>query len=582
MKQFCDRENEKNSGFLFKRENCTHSQEMVRRVSLDRNDTQIHNFTSQSSKRTHSPHELSSREIKSGKSVPLTIAPNYHNKTSSSHSCSKYTCSELNTIKKKDMYIHQKEKIQKNKCTSTSMLPQKSNYVNGANLRGSNQCSNKKNTPMTCVVKRLNGITEQINIKDIATILPNYIPYERKNNNTLLSSVFKTENDFENSHKNLGNISNLPVVYQNVELNLDLVKKCREASTSRKPSFSSQELQQPDKYVITRVNYCKRLIKRPHINMYMKECLHVSTCDINKPQVTPMLLKHSTNMILSKLKKMKCTGRTQSSTTVTNLTDNKFKKGTQFPQGDFSKNKIHGQSMVNRKVDETDIHRFNSSSLQSHDQAISKSFSKSSLMNERQDMVLQGALAKRTRVKSIEKKKCIEKVNSYKVVYESDDFVSIYKNRGEKTTNEKCIDVSSLLCIPGYVGRYLCESNSTLNYSHAQHNEYQQEKDKIQDGKKVNENLFKYDKHDENTTSVISPSPHEQHKHEQLCDGFENIFANDDMISYYLTKAVNCSPTLNLDLHYIMILNEITKRRESIRNTVRMGEVIHPNKNRIN
>ncbi|CAA9988472.1 conserved Plasmodium protein, unknown function [Plasmodium knowlesi strain H] len=582
------------------------------------------------------PRGISYREGKKGKDIPPSIASKRDNKTGSSLSWWNSFPSELNTQRKKSIHMNDNHIVEVGKTyTSINTTTNRSNYAYRADARTNTEA----NSTGICLVKRLNGKIEQIDMRDIQTAFPNYIPYERNENNTLLSSVFNSADDTEKSKGKVGDISNLPVVYQNVELDLDLVKKCRQASTSRKafsqmrqrsvkhsakiklpigiPPLGQTALGSHRKTLLPPRSFsCNNTIynpsdcrqssvlrstsqKRTFSNVQtwysapggesnFPSCgkcpikrfpsaqhpEHASTMSLCSPEVvppkkdatpqtsllkryaTPMLLKHSTNMILSQLKKMKGSHGIHEKGTCMKLENKEKQKEVQFEPSSFSKKHMDHQPAVDGKIDKVDYPRCNSSSVKNYHQVDVRSnpCNISTGGYRGGDLTLQKLLAKKTKVKSIEEEKYIEKVNSYKVIYQSDDFVSIYQNGGDKIIKDHCIDMSSLLCIPGYVGGYLCESNSTVHHSHANGKENPQEKDIERSGSIVSARSF---------------TTHAQQEQGKLWIDPDVDLLNDNLILYHLRKAIDSSLTLNVDLQYLVLLNEKLKNRKSVGESLR-------------
>ncbi|GAB66722.1 hypothetical protein PCYB_095060 [Plasmodium cynomolgi strain B] len=155
--------------------------------------------------------DISYREAKNGKKgIPPSIASNSDNKTGSSRSCWSYAPPKWNAQKKKHTHVNDNHIVETKKAyTSISTAPHRSNYTYRADPRTKTESS----SPRICLVKRLNGKLEQIDMKDIQTAFPNYIPYERNDNGAFLSSVFSPVEDTEQQTQGkVGDISNLPVV----------------------------------------------------------------------------------------------------------------------------------------------------------------------------------------------------------------------------------------------------------------------------------------------------------------------------------------------------------------------------------
>ncbi|KJP85849.1 hypothetical protein AK88_04497 [Plasmodium fragile] len=590
MKQFYHGEN-KTSGASSDRANKTLSQDEIAGVPLT-------GWKAESAGSPEQQRSISYREAKNGNVIPPSIASNSDNKTGSSRSCWSYSPPDLNAQKNKQTHMHDNHIAETKKAHTPISTP----------LR-------------ICLVKRLNGKVEQIHMKDIHTAFPNYIPYERNDNSAFLSSVFSSSEDKDKTQGKVGDISNLPVVYQNVELNLDLVKKCRQASTSRKafsdakrcakiklPIGTTPSPSQTGNFSCNNTIYnpsgChpsnglrstsqKRTfsnvqtwnsatrqgsnffscgqspIRRFQSAQHPQNETTLSLCSpqvvaskrdatpqtsLLKPYAMPMLLKHSTNMILSQLKKTKGNERTHAKGTSTTIKNKDKQKEVQFGPSAFSKKQIDNQPIVDGQIDKVEYPRSNGSFKDYHQVvASSHSCSNSPVGCKKEDLTLQRMLAKTTKVKSIEKEKYIEKVNSYKVIYQSDDFVSIYQNRGDKIINDHCIDVSTLLCIPGYAGGYLCESNSTINQSHANGKENSQEEDTKGSG---------------SVASARSFTAHPKQEEDKLWIDPNVDLLNEDLILYHLRKAINSSLTLNVDLQYLALLNKRLKNRDSVGNSL--------------
>ncbi|EUD67295.1 hypothetical protein C922_02445 [Plasmodium inui San Antonio 1] len=603
MKRFYHRQN-KTSGGSSHRANCARSQNARAGVPST-------GCEAESTSTPQQPRGISYREAKKGKKgIPRSIASNSDNKTGSSRSCWSYALPDWNAPKKKQKHVDNHIVETKKAYTSISTAPHRSKYAHRPDPRPNIESS----SPRICLVKRLNGKVEKIDMKDIQTAFPNYIPYEKNDNSALLSSVFSSAEETDQTQGKVGDISNLPVVYQDVELNLDLVKKCRQASKSRNPfSGIRQRSAKPFSTVklpigTTRTSQtarrsnqkaprpsrsfsCNNTIYNPsafHPKNGLKSTPQKRTFSnvqtwsntpgggsnfsssgrspirrfqsaqtdtppqqtiLQKPYVIPMLLRHSTNMILSQLRKMKANQRTDTKGTSINIKNKEKQKEVQVGPSSFSKKQMDNQTIVNGKRDKVDYPCDNSSSVKDYHQVVvgTNCCSSSPVGGKKGDLTLQRLLAKKTKVKSIEKEKYIEKVNPYKVIHQSDDFASIYQNRGDRITNDHCIDVSSLLCIPGYVGAYLCESNSTVNHSYVNGKGKTQEKDTKRSG---------------SITSARSFTTHPQQEQGQLPIYPDLHLLNDDIILYYLEKAINSSPTLNVDLKYLLFLSETLKNRK--------------------
>ncbi|SBT71543.1 conserved Plasmodium protein, unknown function [Plasmodium malariae] len=562
---------------------------------------------------------------------------------------------------------------------------------------------NKKNKFLKtkCILKKINGEIKELNVKDIKTKLPNYVPYHQKTE-SVTTSLFKNKKTFSSTPTTIESITNLPIVYDNVHMNTDLVKKCRQASQNklsilRNCNWSNKILSKIKLPVGKNLNsqsVTNTRLKRGEFqnsyNEYLQNisgptfnplsnnvrsvsCHHISYCnDNNKEQntirsvsqklifcntevvydtpvgeakfrgfqddliklesvqkkdallfhssqvrlvksvVTPdmdslkdnltgMVLKHSKNMILSKLKSLKNNNHNNfqyrhNSSTRKSILKNKAK----ISKWNSTNSRGNSESHLSDRVEKEEVCSYDHPySLEDYNEKLNNSKKLSCnegvplFGNSAQDVTVERLLAEKPKIKSIQKKKCIEKISCYKVIHKSDDFISIYKNEGERTRNEPCIDVSSLLCKPGYVGNYLCESNSTKNYCHAMEEDDEIASRNEEEGVNMN-TLYKmkkkkknYNNNNNNNSSNKSDNNNSSNKsdnnnnsevdnnltstnnyelNEKLqIDEYGHIqeeyntqynFENDEIL-YHLRKAVICSPTLNLDLQYITLFDEI-------------------------
>ncbi|SCP04774.1 conserved Plasmodium protein, unknown function [Plasmodium ovale] len=628
----------------------------------------------------------------------------------------RYSQSQLENKKKKEMETkgklqrilnRKKGKQNPNMYNSTGRNENRIDFLKMSNIQNVYTNTNQGNIPQTgkfsncpmekdiinsflktkCILKKINGDIKEINIKDINTTLPNYIPY-RKKEDTNISAIFKTGGKFTSAHNTtLETLTNLPTVYEKVHMDWQLVQKCREASLSRNASINnchysdkafskiklsversvtgstgaysglmcgecynwqdkdaqrtkvaafacphklsrsfscsivncntpSKGVEKINRAVSQKLIVCNaekvyntpvgeakfrgfenEMIKfesvQDSLKFHSSEVKHIKSVvspDINsiKENLTPMVLKHSKNMILSKLRSLNSKRAGSSRHGENSPEDRVSENATGSPRWNSPKrkNNKHKPSYMTPHIDK---HRDNKEEnehtpynnnllpysyrgvLNDHKKEIHEK-TKLLFVHSDQNVTLEKILAEKPRVKSIEKKKYIERINGYKVIYKSDDFVSIYKKEDNRTIGEQCFDVSSLLCKPGYVGNYLCESNSTFNDSNVRENQKVMGtlEDDEYDREHANDNAWCMGKKCDRLTyggiytmkeNTATNEPHAFVEGEQLntMDDLEK----DDKILYHLTKAINSSPTLNVDLQYILIFNDMLQKQKS-------------------
>ncbi|CRG96500.1 conserved Plasmodium protein, unknown function [Plasmodium gallinaceum] len=545
--------------------------------------------------------------------------------------------------------------------------------------------NNSKCLKSNYILKKLNGEIKELNIKDASSILENYIPYQ--NNNISTENKFKTKRSLSSTINNLEDLNNLPIVYE--ERNLDLVKKCREASKKKiinkycskskipskiklpiKKSFkiltnSNLKLKYGDcclykenekkKRPSTTFNYSsKKYRSLSCINMnnvnhndknknreisqksllcnseefyttpigeaklcgFEKELMkfksvqnkinifHPSQVNYNKTinssninsvkkNLTPLVLKHSKNMILSKLKKLKPKKINNSKYRSSSLVDNILGKEN-FSKWNLLENNESLKNTTNFKIENKIINEKRKSKISSENEDLyilnyNKKLNQSKNLNSgknespfqinERDLTLSKILAEKPIVKSTEKKKVIEKINDYKVIYKSEDFVGIYKSNEDNEKKKNFIDFTSLLCKPGYIGDYLCETTSTINLSYIkkrkEENKYKKiSEDNNNENEKIRENNTSFNNEyytKENMAKGESEKINVEHQHQpNETTKYRNIFElnknENDEILYYLKEAVKNSPTINVDLQYIMIIfNEILEKEKKIK-----------------
>ncbi|CRH00321.1 conserved Plasmodium protein, unknown function [Plasmodium relictum] len=306
-----------------------------------------------------------------------------------------------------------------------------------------------------------------------------------------------------------------------------------------------------------------------------------------KENLTSMVLKHSKNMILSKLKKEKTKKKNNSKNRNNSLVDS-ILENDNFSKWNFlgnsknlqnttyqeAKNRINDENEKNKiSYENNDSFILNYNKKLNHSKNLIIRKTKSPFRIIEQDLTIAEILTEKPRVKSVEKKKVIEKINDYKVIYKSEDIMSIYKSNKNKEKDEHFLDVTSLLCKPGYIGNYLCETTSTINLSYIKKKKEESEKKKIiednnKDNEKMRENYISCN--NEYYVSGENREKNEKYQHEQNeCTKYKNMFElnkdENDEILHYLKEAIKNASAINVDLQYIMIIfNEILEKEKRI------------------
>ncbi|SBT35860.1 conserved Plasmodium protein, unknown function [Plasmodium ovale wallikeri] len=153
------------------------------------------------------------------------------NRKKGKHDSTMYSSTGINENRMDFLKMSNTQNVYTN--TNQGNIPQTGNF---------SSCSMEKDTinsflETKCILKKINGDIKEINIKDINTTLPNYIPY-RKKEDTNISAIFKTGEKFTSAHNTtLEVLTNLPTVYEEVHMDWQLVQKCKEASFSRNASI---------------------------------------------------------------------------------------------------------------------------------------------------------------------------------------------------------------------------------------------------------------------------------------------------------------------------------------------------------
>ncbi|SCM01477.1 conserved Plasmodium protein, unknown function [Plasmodium chabaudi chabaudi] len=474
------------------------------------------------------------------------------------------------------------------------------------------------------MLKTVNGELKELNNIDTCKILKNYIPYTKTN--TFNISTNLTQKLFSYTYHDLNNFDNLPTIYQTQNFNTDLVKKCRDASKntvtdirkhcqcSKKEmkkiketlngNLCSSNLDFPNKQNATSkyLTYPRDQIQRlscnkhgknkltnskksisnfPSINKSQSLLLQMDAQNCQTPQpashkkqkedpmpkheqaqacshtnmpikpkrnATATLLNHSKNMIISKIKNEK--------NNLSPLHKKEKDLTTNLKHYFVNNNKLTKVQNISNLVHKN----YNQKRCQSKNTLSDKN--KTFFENYKHNLTIEKVLGQTTRVKSVEKKKYIEKVNQYKVISKNDNFVSIYKNKENQNLNDQTVDLASLLCTPGYVGNYLHQSNSTNDNLHdnvKKSEKYENELANEQNhsrlanvqAKNEQPNLFFV----KNNLQV--PKCSNLNKSSKTNNQF--LTNQNDEILFHMTKAINSSPTLNLDLQYITLFIELLK-----------------------
>ncbi|ETB57458.1 hypothetical protein YYC_04350 [Plasmodium yoelii 17X] len=468
-----------------------------------------------------------------------------------------------------------------------------------------------------CMLKKINGELQELNNLDTCKILKNYIPYTKTTKFNIFNNS-KQRKHFSYNHYNLNNFDILPTIYQTQNSNTDLVKKCREASQNPITDLSKhckcsknqmkkiKEALNNDLYLnlpnrknelskylayprekiqrticsnknakkkITNSNRCLNKSQSmpfqvgsthfqtrqpdPHKTTdwmgdhdKVQNSSHTNICIKPQKNATTTLINHSRNMLISKIKNTRndfISLETKEKKLISTLPNLKH----YF----MSYDKLNKMQKISN-----DVHKNCNQTLIYPKNKLSEK--KKNCENLNHNLAIQKFLYQTDRIKSIKKKKCIEKINKYKVIYKSDDFVSIYKNEKNKNIDNDTVDLASLLCTPGYVGNYLDKSNSTNNDIFDNKEKNKMSKTKLLQNEEPNlsfvKNNLQVPKYYNINNSLNIP------KESQTSQKFNNQFLtkqNDDILQN-MTKAINSSPTLNLDLQYITFFTELLKNKK--------------------
>ncbi|SOV78297.1 conserved Plasmodium protein, unknown function [Plasmodium sp. gorilla clade G3] len=437
-------------------------------------------------------------------------------------------------------YINHKSYEKKKIYTTTSV---NSHEINNTNYKIQ---ENK------CILKKLNGEIKELNLNNIHEILPNYIPYQQniqdkynylKNKTTFSYSYASSKTMHERKCSKLGFIEKCTKVFKMKKAENRMHPHTNLCQKIKLPIIKNLIDKQALEGEAESCGFEKKLTKMEAVQgkntfpcqlsdvKHKKSAIFPNIHSV-KENVTPIVLKHSRNMILSKTKSLK------------------FKQMSNIPivEDTQKKEKIYPR---NNNIDSTIIKNTDKKN-KIYDDKEEKSIFEENMSNKQSNNFLEISSfdEKNSRIK-LEKKnnknKCsendtyIKKKMNYKVVYRSDDFVSIYKSDEDKNNKVKkeCIDTPSLLCKPGYVGKYLYESNSSINYS--------PNNDKNMNAINNNDNFKKL-----NETPNINEN---SGTHGYTEKNNINIHKYDDIL-YYMNKAIYNSPTYNIDVQYMSILNE--------------------------
>ncbi|SOV80374.1 conserved Plasmodium protein, unknown function [Plasmodium reichenowi] len=403
-----------------------------------------------------------------------------------------------------------------------------------------------------CILKKLNGEIKELNINNIHEILPNYIPYQQsiqhkynflKNKNACSYSYASSKTIHERKCSKLGFIEKCTKVFK---MNKDENKMHPDTNVCQKIKLPINKNLNDKQAFEGEAQLCgfeKDLTKMETVqgkNLFLYQSSDVKHYKSSifpnihsvKKNVTPIILKHSRNMILSKTKNLKF--KQMSNIPIVEETRKKEKI---YPRNNNINNTtIKIPDKKNKEYDdkqEQNIFEQNMNNKQSNN------FLEISSIDEKNSTI---KLEKQNhKNKCSEKDTYVKKKINYKVIYQSDDFVCMYKSDEDKNKKAKkeCMDASSLLCTPGYVGKYLYESNSSINYS--------PNRDKNINTINNNNNFKKLD---EKSNIIENSETHDYTEKNNI-----NIHKYDDIL-YYMNKAICNSPTYNIDVQYMNILNE--------------------------
>ncbi|CAD2105195.1 hypothetical protein YYG_02068 [Plasmodium vinckei petteri] len=401
-----------------------------------------------------------------------------------------------------------------------------------------------------CSKKEMKKIKEAINGSPCSN-LPNqqnaaskHLIYPREQIQRLSCSNINGKNKSKNLINSKKNICNFPSI--NKSQSLILQKDDKTCQTSQAKNHKKQ--------------------KEDHMPNHEQPqtCSHLNIPIKPKRNATTTLLNHSKNMIISKIKTEK------------NNLSPLYKKEKDLIAS--LKHYFVNNSKLNKvqKISNLVHKNYNQERSQSKNKLSDKN--KTFFENYKQNLTIEKVLGQTARVRSVEKKKYIEKINQYKVISKNSHFVSIYKNKENKNLNDQTVDLANLLCTPGYVGNYLYESNSTnenlidnVKKNEKSENELANEQNHIRpanvQAKNEQPNLFfvKNDLQAPKCSNLNEPSKiNNTHEECQIKNKINNQFLTNqsDEILFHMTKAINSSPTLNLDIQYITLFIELLKNQK--------------------
>ncbi|KEG02379.1 conserved Plasmodium protein, unknown function [Plasmodium vinckei vinckei] len=486
------------------------------------------------------------------------------------------------------------------------------------------------------MLKKINGELKELNNLDTSKILKNYIPYTKTNKFNMFTDLTQTNLSYKyddiNNFDNLPTIyqtqnldtdlvkkcrdasKNVPTdISKHCQCSEKEMKKIKEALNGSLCSNLTNQQNAASKYLIypreqiqrlscsnqnektklnnlinSKKNICNSpsinksqsfLIQKNHKNCqtsqatshkkqkedYMSShdqpqtCLHANLPIKPKRNPTTTLLNHSKNMIISKIKTEK-----------NNLTPLHKKEKDLIASLKYyfvNNNKLDNVQKISNLVHKN----YNQEPSQSKNKLSDKN--KTFFENSKQNLTIEKLLGLTARVKSVEKKKYIEKINQYKVISKNSHLVSIYKNKENKNFNDQTVDLANLLCTPGYVGNYLYQSNSTNEKcenelaNEQNHIKLTSEQNHIElaNVQAKNEQLVKNDLQVTKCPNLNEPSKiNNIHEECQIKNKINNQFLTNqnDEILFHMTKAINSSPTLNLDIQYITLFIELLKNQK--------------------
>ncbi|SOV16112.1 conserved Plasmodium protein, unknown function [Plasmodium sp. gorilla clade G2] len=428
----------------------------------------------------------------------------------------------------------------------TSLSEGKKKNMNTTKSVNSHQIKNEnyKIQENKCILKKLNGEIKELNLNNIHEILPNYIPYQQsiqdkydifKNKITCSYSYTSTQTMDKRKCSKLGFIQKCTKVFK-MKKDENKMHTCTNVCQKIKLPINNnlndiQALDDEDELCAFEKNLTKKeAVQRKNLllyqSSYIKHNKNANFQNINsvKENVSPIVLKHSRNMILSKKKNLK------------------FKHMSSIPIVEDTQKK-QNIYQTNNHIDITTIKNTDKKN-KIYDDKKEKSIFQQNVNNKQSNNFLEISSfdEKNSNIKLEQhnhknkcniKDTCVKKKMNYKVIYQSDE------DKNKKTPNE-CIDTSSLLCKPGYVEKYLYESNSSISCS--------PNNDKNRNAINNNNNFKKLNER----TNIIQNSE----SHDYIEKNNINIYKYDDIL-YYMKKAIYNSPTYNIDIQYMSILNEI-------------------------